>query len=50
MGVQNFRWEVLISRCRVFYSVEGDEVFLMYVMRAERLLRLFLLEERNRTK
>ena len=42
--------EVLVSPCRVFYRVEGDAVFLLYVMRAERLLRLFLLEERNRTK
>jgi toxin ParE1/3/4 len=42
--------EVIVSPCRVFYRVEGDAVFLLHVMRAERLLRLFLLEERNRTK
>ena len=42
--------EVVVSPCRVFYRVEGDAVFLLHVMRAERLLCLFLLEERNRTK
>ena len=42
--------EVVVSPCRVFYRVEGDAVFLLYVMRAERLLRLFLLEERDRTQ
>jgi toxin ParE1/3/4 len=39
--------EVVVSPCRVFYRIEGDAVFLLHVMRSERLLRLFLLEERN---
>ena len=42
--------EVVIPPCRVFYRVEGEAVYLLYVMRAERSLRRFLLEERNRTK
>ena len=42
--------EVVVTPCRVFYRVEGETVFLLYVMRAERLLRHFLLEERNRHK
>ncbi len=42
--------EVVVSPCRVFYRKEGDVVYLLHVMRAERLLRLFLLNERNRAK
>ncbi|MBM4026554.1 MAG: type II toxin-antitoxin system RelE/ParE family toxin [Planctomycetes bacterium] len=42
--------EIVVTPCRVFYRVEDDAVFLLYVMRAERLLRRFLLEERNRIR
>jgi plasmid stabilization system protein ParE len=42
--------EVIVSPCRVFYRMEGDTVYLLHVMRAERLLRIFLLNERNKTK
>jgi toxin ParE1/3/4 len=42
--------ELAVTPCRVFYRVENDAVFLLYVMRAERLLRRFLLEERNRIR
>ena len=42
--------EIVVTPCRVFYRVEGEAVFLLYVMRAERLLRRFLIEERNRTR
>lgn len=42
--------EIVVAPCRVFYRVEGDAVFLLYVMRAERLLRKFLIEERNRDR
>lgn len=42
--------ELLVTPCRVFYRVEGDDVFLLHVMRAERLLRKWLIEERNRTR
>ncbi len=42
--------EIVVTPCRVFYRVEDDTVFLLYVMRAERLLRRFLLEERNRIR
>ena len=40
--------ELVVAPCRVFYRVERDTVFLLYVMRAERLLRRFLIEERDR--
>jgi toxin ParE1/3/4 len=42
--------EIVITPCRVFYRVEGDDVFLLYVMRAEGLLRKWLVEERNRIR
>ena len=42
--------EVIVSPCRVFYRIEDDSVYLLHVMRAERLLRFFLLNERNKTK
>jgi toxin ParE1/3/4 len=40
--------ELVVTPCRVFYRVEGDNVFLLYVMRAERLLWRWLIEERTR--
>ena len=42
--------EVIVSPCRVFYRIEDDSVYLLHVMRAERLLRFFLLNERNKSK
>lgn len=42
--------EIVVMPCRVFYRVEGDDVFLLYVMRAERLLRRWLIEERNEAR
>lgn len=38
--------EVVVPPCRVFYRVEEDTVFLLHVMRTERLLQKLLLEER----
>ena len=40
--------EVVVTPCRIFYRAEGEVVYLLHVMRAERLLRRFLLEERDR--
>ena len=40
--------EVIVGPCRVFYRVEMDKVFILYVMRGERELRVFLLEDRAR--
>ena len=42
--------EVVVPPCRIFYRVEGDTVFILYAMRAERLLRSYLLDERNRKR
>ena len=39
--------EVIVPPCRVFYRAEENAVFILHVMRSERLLRSFLLEQRN---
>ncbi|MBW2545613.1 MAG: type II toxin-antitoxin system RelE/ParE family toxin [Deltaproteobacteria bacterium] len=42
--------EVVVAPCRIFYRVEKNAVYILYVMRSESLLRTFLLEQRNREK
>ena len=42
--------EVVVPPCRIFYRVEGDAVYILYIMRGERLLRSYLLDQRNREK
>ena len=42
--------EVVVAPCRIFYRVEKDDVYILYVMRSERLLRPYLLEEREQDK
>jgi toxin ParE1/3/4 len=42
--------EVVVPPCRVFYRIEGDAVDILYAMRSERLLRTYLLDQRNREK
>ncbi len=41
--------QIVESPCRVFYREEGDRVFILYVMRGERLLRPSLLTDRHRS-
>lgn len=38
----NYR-EIVSPPCRVFYRIEGESVYILYVMREERDLRKFLL-------
>ena len=38
--------EVVVGPCRIFYRVSGDEVIVVYVMRAERLLKNYILDAR----
>ena len=42
--------EVVVAPCRIFYRVEKDDVYILYVMRSERLLRTYLLQEREQDK
>jgi toxin ParE1/3/4 len=39
--------ELIIGPCRVFYRTEKSRVYILYVMRCERALRKFLLEDRE---
>ena len=42
--------EVVVPPCRVFYRTEKEAVYILHVMRSERLLRTYLLDQRNREK
>jgi toxin ParE1/3/4 len=42
--------EVVVPPCRIFYRVEKDTVYILYVMRSERLLRTYVLDQRNKEK
>lgn len=42
--------EIVVAPCRIFYRLEGEAVYILYLMRAERLLRPYLLDQRNREK
>ena len=39
--------EIVVNPCRIFYRVEDEKVYILYVMRSERSLRKYLLNERN---
>jgi toxin ParE1/3/4 len=39
--------EIIVNPCRVFYQAyQNDNVYILYVMRGERQLRKYLLDER----
>ncbi|MGV6816825.1 MAG: type II toxin-antitoxin system RelE/ParE family toxin [Thiotrichales bacterium] len=40
--------EVVVGPCRIFNRAEKETIYILYVMRSERELRLFLLEDRAR--
>lgn len=40
--------EIIVDPCRIFYRVEKDNVYILYVMRSERKLRKYLLSERSK--
>ena len=39
--------EVIVGPCRIFYRVSEEAVYILHVMRVERDLRRFLLEDRD---
>lgn len=39
--------EVIVGPCRIFYRVSENTVYILHVMRVERDLRRFLLEDRD---
>ena len=38
--------EIIVNPCRVSYRVDQNKVYILYVMRGERQLRKYLLDER----
>lgn len=41
--------EVVVPPCRIFYRVDHDVVYILYVTRSERMFRSSLLESREKT-
>jgi len=39
--------EIIVGPCRIFYRIEDDKVYILYVMRSERSLRKYLLNARK---
>ncbi len=39
--------EIIVNPCRIFYRIDGDKVYILYVMRSERNLRKYLLNARQ---
>ncbi len=40
--------EIIVGPCRIFYRIEKDKVYILYVMRSESKLRKYLLSERSK--
>ena len=38
--------EILVDPCRIFYRIEQEKIYVLYVMRSERMLRKYLLNAR----
>ncbi len=38
--------EVIVNPCRIFYRIESDKIYILYVMRSESKLRKYLLNAR----
>jgi toxin ParE1/3/4 len=46
--LENSRYrEVIVGPCRIFYRTDNEHVYILYVMRGERQLRKYLLDERD---
>ncbi len=41
--------EIIAGPCRIIYRIDKKKVYILYVMRSERELRLYILENRNTT-
>ena len=39
--------EIIVGPCRIFYRIDADAIFIVYIMRSEHKLRCYLLDERN---
>ena len=41
--------EIVVNPCRIFYRIEGNKIYILYVMRNEKKLRKYLLNARQNT-
>lgn len=39
--------EINVGPCRIFYRIDSSKIFILYVMRSERELKLFILDNRS---
>jgi len=46
LGRSRYR-EIIIGPCRVFYRSDGNNVYILYVMRSERELRKYMIDDRT---
>ena len=42
--------EVIVGPCRIFYRALDKEIVILYIMRSERNLRRYILEERGKSE
>jgi toxin ParE1/3/4 len=42
--------EVIVGPCRIFYRALDKEIVILYIMRSERILRRYILEERGKNE
>jgi toxin ParE1/3/4 len=45
LGFSLYR-EIIVGPCRIFYRIDESKVYILYVMRGERQLRKYLLDDR----
>ncbi len=38
--------EIIVGPCRIFYRIKQNEIYILYVMRSERKLRKFIIDDR----
>ena len=41
--------EIIVDPCRIFYRIDQDKVYILYVMRGEMRLRRYLINERAKS-
>ena len=41
--------EIIVNPCRIFYRIDSDKIYILYVMRSERKLRKYLLNSREKS-
>lgn len=39
--------EIIVNPCRIFYRIEKEKIYILYVLRSERQLRKYLLDARD---